>query len=102
MEERREINRVDYAVKSVIVTCDTYEKFIVDALNVSPLGMGLVAPADTPMLEGRQIIIVADTLIMYADVLRQEKMEDGQFQIGIQARKFSPDVLQYLFDHIAE
>ena len=27
MEERREINRVDYAVKSVIVTCDTYEKF---------------------------------------------------------------------------
>ena len=102
MEERRGINRVDYAVKSVIVTCDTYEKILVDAINVSPLGMGLIAPAGTPKLVGRQIIIVADTLIMYADVLRQEEMEDGQFQIGIQARKFTPSVLQYLFDHIAE
>lgn len=102
MEERRGINRVEYGVKSVIVTCDTYEKFYVDALNVSPLGMGLVAPADTPNLVGRQIIIVADTLIMYADVLRQEEMEDGQFQIGIQARKFSPSVLEYLFEHIAK
>ena len=100
MEERRGINRVDYAVKSVIVTCDTYEKFIVDALNVSPLGMGLIAPEDTPDLVGRQIIIVADTLIMNADVLRQEKMEDGQYQIGIQARKFTPEVLEYLFEHI--
>lgn len=102
MEERRGINRVDYAVKSIIVTCDTFEKFVVDAINVSPLGMGLVAPADTPSLVGRQIIIVADTLIMYADVLRQEEMEDGQFQIGIQARKFTPTVLEYLFEHIGQ
>ena len=42
MEERRGINRVDYRVKSVIVTCDTFEKFYVDAINVSPLGMGLL------------------------------------------------------------
>lgn len=102
MEERRGINRVDYGVKSVIVTCDTYEKFIVDAVNVSPLGMGILAPADTPDLIGRQIIIVADTLIMYGDVLRQEKMEDGKFQVGIHAKKFTPSVLQYLFEHIAE
>ena len=99
MVERRGINRVDYRVKSVIVTCDTFEKFVVDAVNVSPLGMGLLAPADTPNLVGRQIIIVADTLIMNADVLRQEEMEDGQFQIGIQARKFTPTVLQYLLEH---
>ena len=95
MEERRGINRVDYRVKSVIVTCDTFEKFYVDAINVSPLGMGLLAPAGTPNLVGRQIIIVAD-------VLRQEKMEDGQFQLGIKARKFTPAVLKYLFEHIAE
>jgi len=100
MVERREINRVDYGVKSIIVTCDTYEKFVVDAVNVSPLGMGLVASADVPNLVGRQIIIVADTLIMNADVLRQEPMENGLFQIGIQARKFTPDVLEYLFEHI--
>ena len=30
MVERRGINRVDYRVKSVIVTCDTFEKFVVD------------------------------------------------------------------------
>ena len=102
MEERRGINRVDYRVKSVIVTCDTFEKFYVDAINVSPLGMGLLAPAGTPNLVGRQIIIVADTLIMNADFLRQEKMEDGQFQLGIKARKFTPAVLKYLFEHIAE
>lgn len=57
--KRRGINRVDYRVKSVIVTCDTFEKFYVDAINVSPLGMGLLAPAGTPNLVGRQIIIVA-------------------------------------------
>lgn len=102
MEERRGISRVDYGVKSVIVTCDTFEKFVVDAVNVSPLGMGLIAPPDMPDLVGRQIIIVADTLIMYADVLRQEAMEDGNFQIGIQAKKFTQEVLQYLFEHIAE
>ena len=79
MEERRGINRVDYRVKSVIVTCDTFEKFYVDAINVSPLGMGLLAPAGTPNLVGRQII-----------------------QLGIKARKFTPAVLKYLFEHIAE
>ena len=64
--------------------------------------MGLLAPAGTPNLVGRQIIIVADTLIMNADVLRQEKMEDGQVQLGSKARKFTPAVLKYLFEHIAE
>lgn len=83
MEERRGINRVDYRVKSVIVTCDTFEKFYVDAINVSPLGMGLLAPAGTPNLVGRQIIIVADTLIMNADVLRQEKwkMDNSSWEL---------------------
>lgn len=102
MEERREINRVDYAVRSVIVVCDTCEKYYVDVKNVSPLGMGITAPADLPDILGKDIIIVADTLIMYADVNRQEVNPDGTIQIGISAKKFTPDVLQYLFDHIAE
>lgn len=100
MEERRGINRVDYNVKSVIVDCDTFEKYFVEVDNVSPLGMGITAPAETPNLEGKDIIIVADTLIMYALVTRQEALEDGRWQIGIQAKKFTPDVLEYLFNHI--
>ncbi len=39
---------------------------------------------------------------MYADVNRQEKNDDGIFTVGINAKQFTPDVLQYLFRHIAE
>ena len=54
-----------------------------------------------PDITGKDIIIVTETLIMYADVNRQEKQEDGSLVAGISARKFTDDVLQYLFDHIA-
>jgi hypothetical protein len=100
MEERRNINRVDYQVKSVIVVCDTYEKYFVEVDNVSPLGMGITGPADLPDINGKDIIIVADTLIMYALVNRQKKLDNGTFEIGIEAKKFTPDVLEYLFNHI--
>lgn len=102
MEERRGINRVDYSVKSVIVCCDNFDKYYVEVDNVSPLGMGITAPADTPNIVGKDIIIVADTLIMYADVTRQELLESGKYQIGIKARKFTPEVLEYLFKCIGE
>ena len=100
MEERRNINRVQYQVKSVIVLCDTYDKYYVDVENVSPLGMGIKGPADLPDIMGKDIIIVADTLIMYALVNRQKKRDDGFYEIGIEAKKFTPDVLTYLFEHI--
>lgn len=100
MEERRNINRVDYKVKSVIVVCDTYEKYFVDVDNVSPLGMGITAPENTPDLVDKDIIIVADTLIMYASVTRQKKCDNGSFVIGIHAKRFTPEVLEYLFEHI--
>ena len=100
MEERREINRVDYPASSVIVVCDTGEKYYVTTKNVSPLGMGISAPADMPEIVGKDIIIVAETLIMYADVNRQVKEADGSFTIGISAKKFTPEVLEYLFNHI--
>ena len=50
--------------------------------------------------DGKDIIIVSDTLIMYANVTRQEKQDDGRYQVGIQAKKFTPEVLSYLFEHI--
>ena len=101
MEERRQINRVEYIAKSVIVVCDTEETVYVEVKNVSPLGMGIIMPADGPDILGKDIIIVAETLIMYAEVNRQEKQEDGTYIIGIQAKKFTQDVLEYLFTHIA-
>lgn len=101
MEERRKINRVEYPTRSIIVVCETGEKFFVETENVSPLGMGLRLPAGTPDLTGKDIIIVAETLIMYADVKRQLKREDGSFEVGISARKFTSEVLEYLFTRIA-
>ena len=58
------------------------------------------AEADAPQLVGKDVIMVAETLIMYADVVRQVPMADGCWSIGLTARKFSKDVLQYLFDGI--
>ena len=76
MEERRNISLVDYSAKGVVVVCDTGEKYMVETKNVSPLGMGVIMPPETPEIVGKDIIIVASTLIMYADVNRQEKNED--------------------------
>ena len=50
--------------------------------------------------KGKAIIIVAETLIMYADVIRQEKNKDGSYTVGINAKKFTDDVLEFLFDRL--
>ena len=100
-KERRNISRVGYKAKSVIVVCDTGERYLVETKDVSPLGMGITMPAGSPDLVGKDIIIVASTLIMYADVNRQVENEDGTYTMGISARQFTPEVLQYLFTHIA-
>ena len=99
MEERRRIDRVGYQAKSVIVVCDSGESIFVETCNVSPLGIAFTMPAGSPDLKGKDIIIVADTMIMYADVTR---LEDGSFKVAISAKKFTPEVLQYLFEHIVE
>lgn len=100
MGEKRAISRVVFSAKSVVVVCDTQERFFVDVKNVSPLGMGLRMPPETPDLVGKAIIIVAETLIMYADVIRQEKNDDGTFTVGINAKKFTEDVLEFLFERL--
>ena len=98
MEERRRIDRVGYQAKSVIVVCDSGESIFVETCN----GIAFTMPAGSPDLKGKDIIIVADTMIMYADVTRQEALEDGSFKVAISAKKFMPEVLQYLFEHIVE
>ncbi len=100
MKEKRAISRVVFSAKSVVVVCDTQERYFVDVRNVSPLGMGIKMPPDTPDLIGKSIIIVAETLIMYAEVIRQEKNSDGTFTVGINAKKFTEDVLEFLFERL--
>lgn len=101
-EERRKINRVAFPSNTVIVVCDTQEKIYCRTENVSPLGMGIRVPAGTPHILNMDVIVVAETLIMYADVLREDPQEDGTMMLGVQARRFTPEVLQYLFDHVGD
>ena len=64
MEERREISRVEYKTNGVVVICDTQEKIYVDVKDISPLGMGICVPEGHEGLLGKQVIVVAETLIM--------------------------------------
>jgi hypothetical protein len=101
MNERRKINRVKYEAKSVMVVCDSLNKIYADVLNLSPLGVAVKVSGDTEDLLGKDIIIVAETLIMYAEVVREDKQEDGTKVVALNAKKFTQDVLSYLFEHIA-
>jgi hypothetical protein len=101
MEERRKINRIEFKANSVIVDRDTLEKFYGQVKNISPLGIAITVNGDTPNLVGRDVIIVAETLIMYADVVREDKEADGTKTVAFNAKRFTQDVLQYLFEHIA-
>lgn len=102
MEERRKINRVEFKANSVIVDKESLEKYFGEVKNVSPLGMAITVDEKTPSILGNDVIVVAETLIMYADVVRENKEANGKKTIALKARKFTPDVLQYLFEHIAE
>ncbi|MCR5155991.1 MAG: hypothetical protein K6C96_04865 [Butyrivibrio sp.] len=99
MEERRKIGRVDFSANSVIVDRNTQEKYYGKVKNISPLGVAITVEEGTPSLVGRDVILVAETLIMYADCIRED--EDGnQKTVAFCSKKFTNDVLQYLFDRI--
>lgn len=102
MEERRQINRVDFKANSVIVDKETLEKYYGEVKNVSPLGIAITVDEKTPDIVGRDVIVVAETLIMYADVVRIDEEATGAKTVALKARKFTPDVLEYLFEHIAQ
>ena len=100
MEERREISRVEYNARGVIVIVEEEVKIPVKVANVSPLGMGVLVDKDAPALLGKDIIIVADCLVMYATVNRIAEYDDTHNIVGIQGKTFDDATLGYLFEHI--
>ena len=102
MEERRKISRVEFKANSVIVDRDTQEKYFGTVKNISPLGLAITVSNDTPSLLGRDVIIVAETLIMYADTIREDNNNDGTRTVAFCSKRFTEDVLQYLFEHITD
>ncbi len=101
MVERRRIDRVSYKADSVIVVREDFKKLYAKVLNLSPLGIAVTVDGDTPSILGKDVIVVADTVIMYADVIREDKSEDGTRTVALSAKKFTNEVLEYLFDRIA-
>ena len=100
MEERREISRVEYNAPGVIVVIEEELKIPVKVANVSPLGMGVLVEKSAPSLLGKDIIIVADCLVMYANVNRVADYDDEYNVVGIQGKTFDDATLGYLFEHI--
>lgn len=98
--ERRAIGRVEFPSNAIMVICDSEEVLHVYVRDLGPIGVGVSVPPGTPNLVGKDVILVAETLIMYADIVRQAPQEDGSSVVGLAARKFTNDVLQFLFDSI--
>jgi hypothetical protein len=101
-DERRKINRVEFPANTVIVVCDTQEKIFCQTVNFSPMGIGIRVPEGTTNIKGMDVIVVAETIIMYADVVRQDPEPEGTAIVGVEARRFTPEVLEYLFNHIGD
>lgn len=104
-KEKRKVVRVNYNVNGVLVVCDTHQAIYVDVVNVSPLGIGMnVKAKDVNNLPDKEVILVADTLIMFARVTHIQKKDDEIFEVGIQAKKLTENVFNYLLlsvvDHI--
>lgn len=100
MQERRTINRVEFIANSVIVDKETLKKYYGQVKNISPLGIAITVDRKIPDLLGRDVIVVAETMIMYAETVRVDNEEGGKKTLAFKSRKFTPDVLQYLFSSI--
>ena len=100
MQERRTINRVEFLANSVIVDRATLEKYYGQVKNISPLGIAITVDKRIPNMVNRDVVIVAETMIMYAETVREDHEEGMKKSLAFKARKFTPDVLQYLFESI--
>lgn len=100
MQERRTINRVEFFANSIIVDRQTLEKYYGQVKNISPLGIAITVDKCIPNMVGRDVIIVAETMIMYAETVREDHEEGMKKTLAFKACKFTPDVLEYLFESI--
>ena len=98
--ERRAIGRVSFPSQAVIVICDTEEVLHARVRDIGPIGVGAILDPGTKSILNKDVIIVAETLIMYADVVREQPLEDGSTIVGLAARKFPQNVLQFIFESI--
>lgn len=102
MEERRRVERTKYTSMNVIIVCDTEEKYYIKIENVSPLGMGIRMPAGCPDIVGKDVIVVAESVIMFAVVRRMVPCEDGSIEVGIEGKPFTEEMLTCLYENVGK
>lgn len=102
MEERRRVERTKYKAMDVIIICETEEKYYIKIDNVSPLGMGIRMPAGSPDIVGKDVIVVAESVIMFAEVRRMVPQEDGSIEVGIEGKPFTEEMLKCLYENIGK
>lgn len=102
MEERRRVERTKYVNMNIIIVCDTEEKYYIQVDNVSPLGMGIKMPAGSPDIMGKDVIVVAESVVMFAVVRRMVPCEDGSIEVGIEGKPFTEDMLKCLYENVGK
>ena len=100
MEERRSISRIEFLANSVIVDRQSLNKYYGQVKNVSPLGIAITVDKRIPNLVGRDLIVVTETMIMYSEAVREDQEIGAKKSVAFKAKKFTPDVLQFLFESI--
>lgn len=102
MIERRRVERTKYTSMNVIIVCDSEEKYYIKIENVSPLGMGIRMPAGSPDIVGKDVIVMAESVIMFAMVRRMVPCEDGSMEVGIEAKPYTEEMLACLYENLGK
>ncbi|XCP84474.1 PilZ domain-containing protein [Roseburia hominis] len=99
--ERRSIERVQFRTNGIIVVRETEEMLYVQIEDMSPLGIGFRMEAGSPDIRDKDIVVITETAIMYADVVHVIEQQDGSIKVGVSMKKFTEDLLKVLFKRIS-
>ena len=87
--ERRNITRVEYEKNCRVLFCDTGEVVYAHSTDISPSGMGILLDGAISNLIGREVFVVAPTMIVYAEIVRMSPGKDGYTFVGIKAKEIN-------------
>lgn len=96
INDKRKIGRIEFSTPSQMVVYGTGETIYVRVEDASPKGMGLSIKGQPHDLLNKDVIVIADTVIMYASIRHVTPRNDGTCFVGIAAKKFTDEVLRYI------
>ncbi len=102
VRDKRNIGRIEFKTPSLMVVYGTGETIYVNVEDVSPMGMGLTIKGRATDLINKDVVIVADTVVMYADVKHVTLRSDGTCLIGVCAKKLTDEILRYIIRNFGQ